>query len=50
MEILINCFLFDDHISSTGGLQSPCMLTRRDIKVAIFDDMIEITSPGKLLP
>ncbi|PRD56798.1 ATP-binding protein [Sphingobacterium gobiense] len=25
-------------------------LTGRDIKVAIFDDMIEITSPGKLLP
>jgi len=25
-------------------------LTGRDVKVAIFDDMIEITSPGKLLP
>ncbi|WP_219847919.1 ATP-binding protein [Sphingobacterium gobiense] len=25
-------------------------LTGRDIKVAVFDDMIEITSPGKLLP
>jgi len=25
-------------------------LSGRDIKVAIFDDMIEITSPGKLLP
>jgi ATP-dependent DNA helicase RecG len=25
-------------------------LSGKDIKVAIYDDMIEITSPGKLLP
>jgi len=25
-------------------------LTGKDIKVAVFDDMVEITSPGKLLP
>ena len=25
-------------------------LTGKDIKVAVYDDMIEITSPGKLLP
>lgn len=25
-------------------------LTGKDIKIAVFDDMVEITSPGKLLP
>lgn len=25
-------------------------LTGKDIKVAVYDDMVEITSPGKLLP
>lgn len=25
-------------------------LTGKDIKVAIYDDMVEITSPGKLMP